>query len=104
MNLSLWWVGTLMLRLRESDLDCSGENPAQKTSVKSIQDLCLDFDLVDKGRIRNPTTRRFTWRQRNPFIQISDVCQEDIEMNIVGCYMLRCLHVVGCCCVLLHKV
>ena len=70
----------------ESDLDCSGGNPAQKASVKSIQDLCLDFDLVDIWRIRNPTTRRFTWRQRNPFIQrrldfwlISDVCQEDIE-------------------------
>ena len=48
--------------------------------------MCLDFDLVDIWRIRNPTTRRFTWRQRNPFIQrrldfwlISDVCQEDIE-------------------------
>ena len=70
----------------ESDLDCSGGNPAQKASVKSIQDLYLDFDLVDIWRIRNPTTRRFTWRQRNPFIQrrldfwlISDVCQEDIE-------------------------
>ena len=70
----------------ESDLDCSGGNPAQKASVKSIQDLCLDFDLADIWRIRNTTTRRFTWRQRNPFIQrrldfwlISDVCREDIE-------------------------
>ena len=48
--------------------------------------MCLDFDLVDIWRIRNPTARRFTWRQRNPFIQrrldfwrISDVCQEDTE-------------------------
>ena len=90
MNLSLWWVGTLMLRLRESDIDCSGGNPAQKASVKSIQDLCLDFDLVDKGRIRNPTARRFTW-QRNPFIQIGDVCQEDITCCVR-------LHVVGCVC------
>ena len=70
----------------ESNRDCSGGNPTQRASVKSIQDLCLDFDLVDIWRIRNPTTRRFTWRQRNPFIQrrldfwlISDVCQEDIE-------------------------
>ena len=70
----------------ESDLDCSGGNPAQKASVKSIQDLCLDFDLVDIWRIWNPTARHFMWRQRNPFIQrrldfwpISDVCQEDIE-------------------------
>ena len=74
----------------ESDLDCSGGNPAQKASVKSIQDLCLDFDLVDKGRIRNPTARRFTW-QRNPFIQISDVCQEDITCCVRS-------HVVGCVC------
>ena len=35
----------------ESDLDCSGGNPPQKASVKSIQDLCLDFDLVDIWRI-----------------------------------------------------
>ena len=35
----------------ESDLDCSGGNPAQKASVKSIQDLCLDFDLVNIWRI-----------------------------------------------------
>ena len=57
-----------------------------KASVESIQDLCLDFDLVDIWRIQNPTTRHFTWRQRNLFIQtrldfwlISDVCQEDVE-------------------------
>ena len=37
-------------------------------------------------RIRNPETKRFTWRQKNQLIQrrldywlISDVCQEDIE-------------------------
>ena len=36
--------------------------------------------------IRNPVTKRFNWRQKNPLIQrrldywlISDVCQEDIE-------------------------
>ena len=37
-----------------SDLDCSGGNPAQKASVKSIQGLCLDFDLVDIWRIGIP--------------------------------------------------
>ena len=75
----------------ESDLDSSGGNPPQKASVKSIQDLCLDFDLVNIWRIRNPTARHFTWRQRNLFIQrrldfwlISDVCQEDVEgTNII---------------------
>ena len=48
--------------------------------------MCLDFDLVDIWRIRNPESKRFTWRQRNPFIQrrldywlISDACQDEIE-------------------------
>ena len=70
----------------DSDLDCSGGNPFKKDSVKNIQDLCLDYDLVDIWRIRNPDTKRFTWRQKKPLIQrrldywlISDVCQEDIE-------------------------
>ena len=31
-----------------------------------MQDLCLDFDLVDIWCIRNPDS---TWRQRNPLIQ-----------------------------------
>ena len=31
----------------DSDLGCSGGNPSKKYSVKCIQDLCLDYDLVD---------------------------------------------------------
>ena len=76
----------------DSDLDCSGGNPSKKDSVKNIQDLCLDYDFVDIWRIRNPETKRFSWRQKNPLIQrrldyliISDVCQEDIEKpNIIS--------------------
>ena len=70
------------------DFDCSGGNSSRKDSVKNIQDLCLDFDLVDIWRVRNPQTKRFTWRQKSPFIQrrldywlISDCCQEDIEKS-----------------------
>ena len=48
----------------DSHLDCSGGNPFKKDSVKCIQDLCLDYDLVDIWRIRNPETKRFTWRQK----------------------------------------
>ena len=66
----------------DSDLDCSGGRPFTEDSVKNIQNLCFDFDLVDVWRIRNPERRRFVWRQKNPFIQrrldywlISDVCQ-----------------------------
>jgi len=31
----------------DSDLDCSGGNPSKKDSAKNIQDLFLDYDLVD---------------------------------------------------------
>ena len=31
----------------DSDLDCSARKPFRKDSVKQIQDVCLDFDLVD---------------------------------------------------------
>ena len=51
----------------DSDLDCSSGKPFEKESIKQIQDLCLDFDLVDSWRIRNPESKRFTWRQKNPF-------------------------------------
>ena len=53
----------------DSDLDCSGGNSFRKDSVKNIHDLCLDYDLVDIWRIRNPETKRFTWRQKNPLTQ-----------------------------------
>ena len=31
----------------DPDLDCSGGNPTKKDSVKHVQDVCLNFDLVD---------------------------------------------------------
>ena len=69
--------------------DCSGENQSKKASAKFIEDLCLDFDLIDIWQIRNPEIKRFTWRRKKPLIQrrldfwlISDVCQEDIENPI----------------------
>ena len=58
----------------------------ERNTYKMLQDLCLDFDLVDIWCIRNPDS--ITWRQRNPLIQrrlyywlISDVCQDDIEKS-----------------------
>lgn len=44
----------------DSDLVCAGGNPSNKDSIKNIRDICLDFDLVDIWRIRNPDTKRFT--------------------------------------------
>ena len=48
----------------DSELDCSGAKPFTKEFVKQIQDLCLDFDLVDIWPIRNPKSKRFTWKQK----------------------------------------
>ena len=83
----------LDFNLKSVEVDTQGRYVAMEAVVqgsdflvKCIQDLCLDYDLVDIWRIRNPETRRFTWRQKNPLIQrrldywlISDACQEDIE-------------------------
>lgn len=37
--------------------------------MKYIQDICLNFNLVDIWLVRNPDVKRFTWRQESPFIQ-----------------------------------
>ena len=73
----------------DQDLDCSGGNPTKKTSLSCIQDICLNFDLVDIWRLRNPDCKRFTWRQKSPFIQrrldywlMSDAYQEEVEKII----------------------
>ncbi len=50
-------------------LTCSRGKPFKRESVKHIQELGQNFDLVDIWRIRNPESERFTWRQRDPFIQ-----------------------------------
>ena len=52
----------------DSNLDCSGGSPAQKESVKVLEEICLDMDLVDVWRIRNPDIRSFTWEQTKPLI------------------------------------
>ena len=50
----------------------------------------MEQDLVDIWRIRNPTERRFTWRQKSPIIQrrldfwlVSDTLQEDVETVVI---------------------
>ena len=77
----------------DQDLDCSGGKPTctKKNCVACIQEVRLNFDLVDIWRIRNPDCRRFTWRQKSSFIQrrldywlISDNYQEEVvKANIV---------------------
>ena len=58
-----------------------------KDSVRKVlEDICLEQDLLDIWRVRNPMTARFTWRQKTPIIQrrldfwlISDSLQEDVD-------------------------
>ena len=69
----------------QPSLDCSGGNTTLKESVKVLKDLLIQYDLVDIWRVRNPKSKKFTWRQRKPIIQrrldywfISDLLQDDV--------------------------
>ena len=53
----------------DQDLDGSGGIKKTKESVKILEDICLEPDLIDIWRVRNPTEKRFTWRQKTPIIQ-----------------------------------
>ena len=48
----------------QPSLDCSGGNTTLKESVKVLEDLLIQYDLVDIWRVRNPKSKKFTWRQR----------------------------------------
>lgn len=76
----------------DSALDCSGGNPVLKESVKFLEDIMMENDLVDIWRIRNPDSKKFTWKQKSPIIQrrldywlISNTLQEDVlKIDIVS--------------------
>ena len=67
--------------------DALGGSPTLKyNSIKKTQLLMIDYELLDIWRVRNPTLRQFTWRQKNPaklrdldFFLISDSLQCDIK-------------------------
>ena len=70
----------------DSNFDCSGGSPVLKESVKMLEEICLDLDLIDIWRVRNPAKKLFTWKQTRPLIQrrldfwlISDICQDEVE-------------------------
>ena len=44
----------------DPDLDCSGGNPFLKDSVKCVEDIMMNYDLVDIWRVRNPDCKKFT--------------------------------------------
>ena len=53
----------------DCDRDGFGGKPKLKIACKKIENLCSSFDLIDIWRIRNPESKRFTWKQNNPLIQ-----------------------------------
>ena len=52
----------------DPDLDGRVGNNKKKDSARLVEDMHLDFDLVDIWRIRNPTASRFTWCQKTPVV------------------------------------
>ena len=67
------------------NIDADLGKPVKKDSVKYLEELMADNDLIDIWRVRNPNAKRFTWRQKSPLIQrrldfwlVSDSLQDDI--------------------------
>ena len=53
----------------DQDLDGSGGVKKMKKSVKILEDISLEQDLIDIWRVRNSTEKRFTWRQKTSIIR-----------------------------------
>ena len=53
----------------DQDLDGSGGIKEMKESVKILEDICFERDLIDVSRVKNPTEKHFTWRQKTLIIQ-----------------------------------
>ena len=89
-NCRLLLGGDFNVTLQPS-LDCSGGNSILKESVKFLEDIIMECDLVDIWRVRNPDSKNSAWRQKNPIIQrrldywlISDLLQDDVaKIDIV---------------------
>ena len=57
----------------------------ERKTTKLVEDVHLDFDLVDIWRLGNPTASRFTWCRKTSVVQrhldfwlISDSLQDEI--------------------------
>ena len=78
-------------------LDCSGGNATLKESVKFLEDIMMEHDLVDIWRVRNLYRKNFTWHQKNPLIQrrldywlISDLLQDDVSKTHIVSAIKTC--------------
>ena len=81
------WGGDYTMILN-NHLDADGGSPAIKIkSAAKLLSMMSDNDLCDIFRIRNPETRRYTWRRKTPFKQkrldffpVSDSIQENVQL------------------------
>ena len=80
------WGGDFNM-IFDTTLDVDGGFPKLKiNSLSKILLMMSENDLCDIFRVRNPDTRRFSWRRKTPFKQrrldfflVSDTMQENIE-------------------------
>ena len=57
-------VGGVFNVILDEALNGRGGNKRRKESAKLVEEMCVEHDLIDIWRIRNPTETRFTWRQK----------------------------------------
>ena len=86
-DMTIVWGGDFNLFF-DSFLDADGGNPQLKmNSLTKLLSIMSERDLCDLFRVRNPDTRRFTWRRKNSFLQrrldyflVSEYSQEQIDI------------------------
>ena len=63
----------------------------KKDTIKEIEKLRSDFDLLDIWRVRNPSFRKFSWRRTKPVtLRRLDyfLISSELEQNIWSCGFL----------------
>ena len=55
--------------VRDLDLDSSGGSPREKESAKILDNICLNHDLIDIWRIRNPDSNFLPGDKRSPLFR-----------------------------------
>ena len=89
-DMTIVWGGDFNLFFN-SFLDADGGKPQLKMNSLTNLSTMSERDLCDLFRVRNPYTRRFTWRHKNSFLRrrldyflVSEYSQEQIDtFNII---------------------
>ena len=70
-----------------------GSRPLKYNSLKELQTIILDYNLIDIWRARNPNLCQFTWHRANPLMmrQLDFLISDDMQYDVKFC---KKLHVV----------